>query len=237
MSRLRFGKEQVFKRYQSRCEAETAMQRSIQLSHTGVLTPAAHMSSRGRTVAYRRVEGISGMVAIAGIGAAALVPLMKQVLALHGTAPDASIKHFDPLKRITPRLTPARESAYARLIVDALENIDRRKAKTGLIHGDLHAGQFIVSPKGQASIAPPEADLGNFAAHLATRPEVMREGCFSSMRHWLAETAKAYATLGREIDLDLAESYGQIALVRRALKTSERGGNSIEVALIKEMQV
>lgn len=242
--RLRFGTNEVFKCYISRNDGAAALLNSTRLSGAGVTTPAARIAGQGKLVAFRRIEGLPGMAGLTGSGMSVLGAMMKQTVALHKVSPYAGIGHFDPLKRIRPRMKPASETIFAHAIAEELECVDRMTPKVGLVHGDLHAGQFILDPNGQAwlldfddlAIAPAEADLGNFAAHLATRLDTCHSGYVPALRHWLVLTLKAYREAGGRADPKLAESFGRIALVRRALKLSERGDGSVEAALREEFR-
>ncbi len=236
---VRFGKQAVFKRYASRKQAEDAARYGDLLSKAGVLTPQGRLAGRGCLVAYHRIGGVAGLPAIAEFREAILAPMMKQARTLHTATPPGGIAPFDPLKRIVPRLTDDLEAVYAPFVAAALEDIDRASAKPCLVHGDLHAGQYIADAEGNTwlldfddlALAPLEADLGNFAAHLATRPETMAADYVPGMRQWLVQTVAAYRASAGEVNVPLAEAYGRIALVRRALKLAARGDHAVEARL------
>jgi aminoglycoside phosphotransferase (APT) family kinase protein len=107
--------------------------------------------------------------------------------------------------------------------------------KATAVHGDFHAGQLIMDSAGRVwlldledlATGAPESDLGNFAAHLATRPETRRGPIQQGFEHWLGHTLEAYRSIGGVGHSGLAHSHGRIALIRRALKLRERGDPSV----------
>lgn len=242
MTRVRICPNGVFKRYSDRLAAEAVRDRIRVLTDGGVRTPACQVSRSGRALIYPLIRGRAGMAAVATFETGVLRQIMAQTAALHGATIPKNTHRFDPLGKIVSRLDCTAECAYQRIINDALEDIDRARRQYRLIHGDLHAGQFIIDGGGyvwlldldDVAVGDPEADLGNFAAHLATRPETSLQSPLDAMRHWQTEVLNAYAKTGKTANGFLTDAYGRIALVRRALKKAERGDRNIDLLLRRD---
>ncbi|MGB3281159.1 MAG: phosphotransferase, partial [Pseudorhodobacter sp.] len=153
------------KHYTDAGRAREALRRTLALRRHGFPTPAAQEGPDPNTLAFDLIKGRTGRDLIRGT----LSPLLKVVSRLHAAkVPD--LPTFDPLLRIRPRLALADEPLLRRVAEGAVPN------GRALLHGDLHAGQFIQEPSGEVwlldlddlAIGPPEADLANFAAHMAT---------------------------------------------------------------------
>ncbi len=88
-----------------------------------------------------------------------------------------------------------------------------------VVHGDFHPGQTICDAMGRLwlidlddlALAPPEADLGNLAAWMATQAP--------GMLTQLATTARnSVLAVAADADPALTAHFQTIALVRRGLK-------------------
>ena len=163
-------------------------------------------------------------------GAGALGPLIRAVSTLHA-AGVTGLDPFDPLTRIRPRLV----GGDAPWMSDWIARHMPPPSAPGLVHGDFHAGQLIRDRQGAVwildlddlALGPPEADIGNFAAHLATRPETRRGHPIAGFGDWLGGIVAHYSGA----DHDLADRYGRIALLRRGLKLAEAGDDTVLDAL------
>lgn len=196
------------------------------LRNAGVTTPLASRGDRPRQVAFARISGRSGLEAVLTDGDAAIRNIFAALASLHA-AEASDLPVFDALVRIRPRLDKFREPWIENWIDEYLPPPD----STGLIHGDFHAGQLIQDDEGVVWIldlddlahGSREADLGNFAAHLATRPETRSDDLFTGFRRWLERILR----LNSGADSSLVYRYGRIALLRRALKLAEKGDRRV----------
>ena len=90
--------------------------------------------------------------------------------------------------------------------------------------------KVIVDRVGQAwlldlddiAAGPPEADIGNLIAHLATRPDTRLASPAAGLSHW---QRRVIATLppGARLDPARLAAYRELALARRLLKGRARG--------------
>ncbi len=202
------------KHYSSEAAAEAALGRSLAARRAGVPTPAVLGRNGPRSLAFARIEA-SGPPTRAGMVAA--------LQALH-RMPPVGLARFDPFLRIRPRLGGA--PAYIRVLVAALEARDAALCwpAATVIHGDFHPGQVMRDGSGKVwlldlddlALAPPEADLGNLSAWLATRSEGDLD------RQAKVALAEVLA-LSPGADPGLTAHFQAIALVRRALKLAGKG--------------
>jgi Ser/Thr protein kinase RdoA (MazF antagonist) len=208
-------------------------------------TPPARLSRHGRLAAFERVEGEGGLAALLKNPQSALSLMMMETAKLHQLKLTIDLAPYQPLRLIVPRLKPQHEAVFGRYIADALAAIDRLAPRNVTLHGDLHAGQFIIDGSRNAWLldfddlaqGPAEADIGNFAAHLATSPAFGERPPLEGMRSWLHDASKAYPAHGEALSADLADAYGRIALLRRALKLAERGQTGVCDQLAREIMV
>jgi aminoglycoside phosphotransferase (APT) family kinase protein len=100
----------------------------------------------------------------------------------------------------------------------------------GLIHGDLHAGQLVQDHRTGAwwlldlddvSLGPPEADIGNFCAHVASTPAITGTDICMAFSTMTALCREAY---GGALETGMIRNFGAASLTRRALKYVERHG-------------
>jgi hypothetical protein len=218
--------DRIFKTFDSQLEATAAVDRARALQSAGILTPLASLEEGGRMVSFARVEGQCGSMDASG-NAALLAPAAQ----LHAMTPPDGLPRYDPLIRIRPRLRGAADAEVEGVIAVIMTDIEAAPPGEHTIHGDLHLGQMIVDSQGEVwlldlddmAIGHAEADLGNFSAHLATRQRDVEAPPLGAMRLVLKETLKTYRTLRCEGCRSLADAYGRLALIRRALKFRERG--------------
>ncbi|MCB1742245.1 MAG: hypothetical protein KDK91_17860 [Gammaproteobacteria bacterium] len=178
----------------------------------------------------------------------------------------------DPFERIRPRLcadcarrpqstatgAPARD-AWSRRIVEHYQRLlgcTEPVSARCLVHGDFHVGQLIMVEPGAVpwlvdleamALGEPEADLGNFAAHLLSTPGLAapvgwntRRSPSRAPRSVLAHCravveliVTAYVASGGERPrAGRLYRHLRIALLRRALKSHERGQDDAHAVLM-----
>ena len=221
---------EVFKRLDDSFGVPRLVERTGAARASLVPTPAARATAEPGVVAFTELRGTGGLALVAELGTAVLAELLRPLAALHG-AEVAGLPAFDPLLRIAPRIGPATPGWIGREIADCLDATPSDAAPV-VLHGDFHAGQVIRDGAGTVwllglddiAAGPAEADLGNFAAHLATRPETRRGPVRAGFESWLAATLAAYPDGG---DAGLAQAFGRLALIRRALKLHDGGDPSV----------
>lgn len=202
------------KRYSSQEAAETAFKRSIVAQAAGVPTPAVLGQSGPMVLSFERIAAQGKP----------LLGEMVQVVSLLHRMPPRGLARFDPFLRINSRLSAAPPPVG--LLVDALQRQDAALCWSGVsaIHGDFHPGQTVRDSLGKVwlidlddmALAPPEADLGNLAAWLATQTT----GELGALE---ADALAQVLPLAPDADPILVAHFCAIALVRRALKLAERG--------------
>lgn len=239
MSRVRVCGFRVLKRYPSRAQADTALAHADWLGRHGVLTPGGVLARRGRLAQFPMISGKPGL-SVVDFETRRIEPaLLQPVVALHALTPALPLPRFDPLAKILPRLDDEAAALLQPAVAGALEVIDGFEHSNSVIHGDLHAGQLIVDTARLAwlldlddlSAGDPAADIGNFAAHLATRDKSGRMDPHASLSHWLQAALAAYGEAGGCVSPALAGAYGRLALIRRALKFREGGNPELLAAL------
>lgn len=202
------------KGYSSAAKAATARARSLAARRAGVPTPAVLGQAGPKILSFERIDAR---------GQPSLAEIVRVVAHLHRMSGNG-LGRFDPFLRIRPRLAgaPARIGAMA-------EELMARDAalhwpKCAAIHGDLHLGQVVRDSSGKVwlidlddmALAPPEADLGNLAAWLATQVP----GRLGDLAQGALERVSA---LARDADRTWTGHFCQIALVRRGLKLAGKG--------------
>ncbi len=147
---------------------------------------------------------------------------------------DHDLKEFDPFAKIRPRMTFL-ENVEQRTRVENLtqmlsEGIRTRPGRSvTLVHGDFHFGQIMVeSVLAQPHIIDlddvargyPEADIGNFAAHVVTASGLYTGDVLVGLATLIPDLLAAYQS-EREalaLDRDAVALYAAAALLRRLLK-------------------
>lgn len=211
------------KRYEDADRAQEALRRTRVLRRQSVQTPATRLGPDPTTLVFDRIEGRTGRDLIGH----PMAPLLREVAGLHGaTVPDLPV--YDPLLRIRNRLKLASEPL--------LRDIARGPVPAGgaVLHGDLHVGQFMLEPSGTVwlvdlddmAFGPPEADLANFAAHLATT--MLGPG----IAVWARQVCEAWTTLGRAVDPAVFTRFLHLALLRRHLKLRQTGRPDFEAEIV-----
>ena len=200
------------KRYCDADRAAEAYRRTLALRQQGLPTPAAKPGPEKATLLFERIEGPTGRALIG----ASLSPVLEVVMRLH-MATVSDLPSYDPLLRIRPRLAPTDDPLFRAM---AEGPVPQGRA---LLHGDLHLGQFILDPSGKVwlldlddlALGPPEADLANFAAHLATTEPA------PGIAGWVEQVCGEWTSLGGRVDAAAFTRFLHLALVRRHLKLRE----------------
>jgi Phosphotransferase enzyme family len=202
------------KDYPSVAAADAAMHRSVAARQAGVPTPAVLGRNGTLQLSFERVISAEPPT---------LDEMVESLLRLNRMPLDG-LSRFDPFLRIRPRLGAA--PSHIRALVMELEARDAalRWPATTVIHGDFHPGQVMRDRSGMVwlldlddlALAPPEADLGNLAAWIATRAE-------GNLDTQARSAATMVLALAPHAAPDLTGHFLQIALVRRALKLAEKG--------------
>jgi hypothetical protein len=200
------------KHYDSPGVAEAALRRSVALRAAGLPTPAVLGWSGSAALCFERIEGEPGSQLIDG----ELIDLLSVVAQLH-RAPVEGLPPYDPFLRIRPR----------RMVPTALPvtEILSEPVPVGhaTLHGDLHAGQFIrrsgarvwVVDLDDLATGPPEADIANLTAHLATSRSSEGIGV------WSERVCTVWSQVGDPVEPDLFTRFLRFALLRRHLKLRE----------------
>ncbi len=202
------------KRYLSATAADTAWRRSLAAQGVGVPTPAVLGQTGPLALCFNRVDAHGQPTLAEMIG----------VLRQPHRMPKDGLGRFDPFLRIRPRLGGA--PAAVRVAIDGLiaQGAVLNWPETAAIHGDFHPGQSIRDGLGKVwlvdlddmALAPPEADLGNLAAWLATQ----KPGDLGALKQSALEQVLAHSL---DADAPLTGHFCQIALIRRSLKLAEKG--------------
>jgi hypothetical protein len=229
----------LFKRYLAEGPAETALARAEWLEENGVLTPGGVLARHGRLAEFAMISGAPGHSVVDSRARRIEPALFRPIVRLHSLRPGLPLQRFDALAKILPRLDHETAALLHGEMATALDVIDGLDRSNMVVHGDLHAGQFMIDEAGSAwlldlddlSEGDPAADIGNFAAHLATRDESGRRNPSASLPAWLDSVLLAYCEAGGVVTPALAAAYGRLALIRRALKLCERGQTDLLAAL------
>ena len=211
------------KQHASAAVAAEAIRRSVALCAAGVPTPAAGRGGSPCVVEFDRVEGATGRALLECDPVALLRPLR----AMHAVAIEG-LPAYDPALRIRPRLGVDTPAAMRR-VTDAAVTDAAVPGGGATLHGDFHIGQLIAAPDGTVwvvdlddmAVGPPEADLANFAAHLATSDPGETVG--PALARWLAWILEAWQRIADPPRPAMLERYLHLALVRRHLKLREAG--------------
>jgi thiamine kinase-like enzyme len=208
--------------------AEEAARRSTRLRAQGLDTPAA--KARGEHVEFDRIDGHAGLSLLRVAPARWLRPLAR----LHKCALN-EIGAMDAFRRIHPRLHLLTSSALREAVVRLGTSPPRR---TVLLHGDFHLGQVIEDGSGgmwlidldDLCLGPPEADLGNLIANLATQARLSGD-LGSNVTAWRACILETWARLSAPLHARTLDHYIAVALIRRHLKLREAGRADFEAEI------
>ncbi len=208
-------------------EAENLILRATAIARAGGNTPVPSYCPDRNAVSFPVVDGTSGMALVDEL---ALTDLLSPLQAIR-RAEIAELPIFEPFAKITPRLGT---KAPQWLITRIVKLLDRPLEPGGVVHGDFHCGQMIrdvsdrlwVIDLDDMAQGPIEADLGNLAAHLATRPETGCRNLAQDLLFWSAEVQDAWTELGETCDPHLFLRHVDIAVTRRAMKLHDVRGET-----------
>lgn len=200
------------KHYFDHSTAQEALRRSSVLRAAGVPTPAVLGVTGDKALCFEHIEGQTARARVVDN----LLPLLSVVARLH-RASVTDLPGYDPFLRIRPRVTLRTKLPVGEILSEPVP--------TGgaTLHGDLHVGQFIRSDDetvwlvdlDDLAIGPPEADLANFAAHLATSQPSR------SIGDWSDRVCGAWVQVGEAVDHRVFGRFLRFALLRRHLKLRE----------------
>lgn len=212
-------------------DAREAARRANDLAALGVATPTARLSG-GRDVSFRRIDGVSGL----RLAQRPPEEWLRPLTGLH-RARLAGAAAYDPILRIRPRVHLISHSGVGA----ALERLGGGAPLGGaLLHGDFHLGQLVRSVDGAVWIidlddlatGPPDADIGNLIANLATQPEL--GGTFEDrLTRWRATIISCWRVVGGEPELPALDRFIALALIRRHLKLREAGREDFETEIAR----
>ena len=199
------------KEYSDRAAARCCARRSAALRQQDVPTPVARPGADPRAIEFDHLGGETGLSLVSP----QLGTLLEPVMRLHGCTV-AGLRPFDPLRRIRPCLHLATRPEIKAVLG---EPVPRGSAT---LHGDLHAAQFIRDHAGKVwivdlddlALGPPEADIANFAAHLATSLP-------GAIAVWASRVCRAWTDLSGSCDAGVFQRHLRFALVLRHLKLRE----------------
>ena len=216
-----------YKRVRDPGEVDRLIDRARQIGLAGGRSPAPEYCADKQALAFPLLDGTTGVSLIdGGTLSDLLVPLQAVSRAVLTDLPP-----YDPFAKIPARLGPE----PPRWLTDRLARLaDMAANPPGVVHGDFHCGQLIRDRAGRVwvvdlddmAFGPVEADLGNFAAHLATRPETRRADLRDGVRHWGGQVLEAWNRLSAPCEPALFWRHLDIALVRRALKLRDDRGDA-----------
>lgn len=210
------------KHYADRAMAQEAFRRSADLRAAGVSTPAVIGRPGDQALCFGGVDGNTGIALVADD----LAPLLTVVARLH-SASLRDLPVYDPFLRVRPRLAFSTQLPVSEILSEPVPS------GNATLHGDLHVGQFIRDGDGKVwvvdlddlAIGPREADLANFAAHLATSlPE-------RSIADWSDRVCGAWTRIGETVDREIFTRFLRFALLRRHLKLREAGRPDFEAEI------
>lgn len=227
-----------YKRVSGPVEAGDLIVRASELARAGGKTPVPSYCPDRNALSFPAIEGTSGMALIDKV---ALSYLLSPLQALR-RAKISDLPFFDPFAKITARLD-ANAPQWLTARIEALEDIACETG--GVVHGDFHCGQMIRDGSGYLWLidlddlaqGPVEVDLGNFAAHLATRPETRRRRLAQGVPFWAEQVQDAWGRLGEVCNPALFRRYVDIAVTRRALKLHDVRGESEVLADLEHLSL
>lgn len=210
------------KKYGNAGAAASAIDRASILRSQDISTPDARPGKIETEVAFEHIDGISGQRLLD----ASLRDLLRPLARLHTTKVEGLPK-FDPWLRIRPRLSSDLRERFRSILCQTVP------VGGNTLHGDFHVGQLIRDRHGRVwivdlddlAVGPPEADLGNFIAHVATT------GSESGFDERLVKIQSGVMSVWQgagSLNLEALESFWKIAILRRHLKLREAGRPDFE---------
>lgn len=225
--------QHFYKRVGGREEAERMIGRARAIGLAGGYTPEPVFCPDRNALKFPAIDGTTGVTLV---DQAALSELLAPLLTVRRVSA-TGLSGFDPFAKINSRLGPNPPS----WLTDRVSRLmDTPLGGSSVVHGDFHCGQLIRDAAGRVWVidledmaqGPVEADLGNFAAHLATRPETQSGDLADAVRAWALRVGDAWVSLGGPLDRRVYCRYVDIALTRRALKLrADRGQPKVLTAL------
>ncbi len=233
--------------------AERIAARSQALFAAGVKTLPARRTSQSE-LSFARISGQTAREQFRSLGRIASADALcdrldwfdgvaRALVNLHakGSRKLRDLRPFDAWHKVRPRLGKPyisddhgqRLSVAVRDLIGLGEHSCAAQGRNLLLHGDFHCGQIIL-PNGyegvclidldDLALGPPEADIANFAAHLATSSDLYAGSPADGFAAAAAVLASQYAALsGKPVDRTLINWHGAAALTRRFLKLCEQG--------------
>ncbi len=207
----------------------------------GIVTPPASPAIDPHMIEFPYVEGVGGLEFVLANGMQGLRELLCSIARFHEAPPPIGVSVFDPFKMIRQRIPLSHDKRIIELAEILRFSLPVNRPRC-LLHGDLHVGQFLIDKSEKiwiidledTALGPREADLGNFAAHLATRVETRKSPCLvDNFSFWLDAVLSAYMLDTPKVDGPLAMEYARIALLRRTLKLNELGEPSLLNQMLK----
>jgi hypothetical protein len=202
--------------------ASEAIRRVAALRLGGIPTPAARQSAEVRDVVFDQLDGETGLA----LAKRDLGTFFEPLVQLHA-CPVPGLRPYDPFLRIRPRLSPATAEPLRGVLEEPVPQ------GSATLHGDLHLGQFIQAPSGKIwivdlddlAVGAQEADLANFAAHLATSLP-------GGIGLWADRVRSAWLALQQTVREDHFQRFLRFSLVRRHLKLREAGRPDFEGEIV-----
>ena len=225
-----------YKRVSGPEEAERLIDRAHRLARAGGRTPEPEYLPDRNALVFPAIDGATG---VALIDETALLPLLAPLRAI-GRTDGPDLPAHDPFAKIVPRLG----AEAPRWLSDRIARLrGMASGQAVVVHGDFHCGQLIRDEAGRVWVidledmarGPVEADLGNFAAHLATRPETRRGDLATGVRVWSDRVRDAWDRLGEACEPALFRRHVDIALTRRALKLRDDRGEPEMLAALESL--
>lgn len=208
-----------YKRVSGPAEAGRLIAWAHQIAEAGGTTPVPEYCPGRGALAFPIIDGKTGVALLDDVALPRLLSPLRSVR----RARIADLLPHNPFIKVTARLRPDTPS----WLTSRIEYLESRPLRgSEVVHGDFHCGQVIQDEAGclwlvdleDMARGSVEVDLGNFAAHLATRPETRQENLSESVRYWTSRVREAWDRLGEPCDPALFWRAVDIALIRRALK-------------------
>lgn len=205
------------------------VRRSTTARQAGVITPDVIAVKNSRTIEFEWIDGDCG---IELLQTTALSKILSPLVKLQ-KMDQQNLTRFNPFSRIDPRVEVLSIAPEMHREIQTLKQVEI--TENGVVHGDFHLRQLLCDSKGHCwvidlddmALGPPEVDLGNLVAYLATHPTIMSDSLLNSLTYWQHEIAAAWSDLGQVCDEDSLRFFIKASLIRRTLKRCEAGDYSL----------